>query len=1356
LKAFARGAFLLLLLLTLLVFGVVSWLVGTEQGLRFALAQAEQQINSNSETTLNAELASGTVFNGFELKHLVYTAPGLAVEGDDIALVVSWADLLERQLVVQRLHAAQLRVSMAPDDSPPEPIVLPERIELPVGVQIEQAFVDVLHFNDLTVSQIALNGQAQQSGIELERLALEFEGATFSAVASSGLAKPYALSAEVKVSRQVEQVALDGLLTVSGFLQRLDLTLHATGQDAQNDKVQQSLRAQALVTPFAAGLLERVTLQADDFDPAQWFNGAPRALLDVQASLQPNDDFSENAGEILLSNRRPTAFHKGGLPIRDLKASVSIGLQAQQLASAKVNVRELTLADGDKPGGGLNGDFAWQAKALAAPQGDKPAPLSTDLLAGRAQWTVNMRKLDPAVWVSLPKPLALSGVLQGQKVDDTVRFSRIDLREGQATVQGQGQVEFVDALASKLDLKVTRLNPADYVRDPGPWLDGRVNADLTFNGVLRGPEAMGVALPSGRLSLKVEDSMLGRAPFSMDLQAQGHANRLAAVNLNANVLGNTFRLTGAHGQADDVVRVQANLSELQRLGKLLAITLKGRVVLDAEISGPGSALVGSGTVQVDNLRVADALAVKSIQGNFSLGADASAAWAGEMQVDSLGKPGDEDVWVRKANLTLQGTRQAHRLNVAFESDLAPFRRSEKLKGQATLKGGVLELTRPGKPWGWLGALDTLKLQGMWQPVRSFTLVRPASLVLSPGYTELLDLELQGEDQTRIRNALFRLTGQEVRLQGDMPSLRVPRMSPLLGKQVSVEPKDLVLQVNWSYFANAKKVDGHVDVSQVSGGLQVLEDSQIDVPLQAFKARFDFNREFAALDLNILAQEFGEINANLKLPVAQNPKTKAWALAGDKPMSGAVAAGLKKLNWWGPMISGGVRTSGEGQVAMAIGGTLDNPDVQGRLFALGLNVFQLDQGLRLEDGTVVVDFTTDHAVINEFDFTVYHRSPPRRRLEELGPLIQGNGKLTAQGRWNLSGVGGEVRMKADRVPLLQRPDRWLMVDASMVATQPLQEGEPLKVRGDVTALGGYFEMPESGPETLSSDVFIKGRSQLAGQGMPIDLLLQVGLGEKLYVNADGLRTRLKGGMRVVLLEGVGGSGTRRPGRRLSATGTIETVDGTYRAYGQDLSIDRGVVNFQGPLENPGINIRAVRKGVAVEAGVEITGTAQRPKVTLVSDPAVPDSEKLSWMIVGRGSNSADRDSTLLLTAAAAIFGDSDESTTRKIARAVGIDDLTLSTGSLTAADSRAVGSKVAVAPGADASANVIGADDPLLSQRIITLGKRFSDQLYFSLDQSVTTAATILKLNYQASRRLSFIARAGADNAVDALYQFSFD
>ena len=57
-------------------------------------------------------------------------------------------------------------------------------------------------------------------------------------------------------------------------------------------------------------------------------------------------------------------------------------------------------------------------------------------------------------------------------------------------------------------------------------------------------------------------------------------------------------------------------------------------------------------------------------------------------------------------------------------------------------------------------------------------------------------------------------------------------------------------------------------------------------------------------------------------------------------------------------------------------------------------------------------------------------------------------------------------------------------------------------------------------------------------------------------------------------------------------------------------------FTGPLDNPGLEIRAMRLHQQVEAGVEITGTARDPRLRLVSKPEVPDGEKLAWLVLGR--------------------------------------------------------------------------------------------------------------------------------------------
>ena len=65
----------------------------------------------------------------------------------------------------------------------------------------------------------------------------------------------------------------------------------------------------------------------------------------------------------------------------------------------------------------------------------------------------------------------------------------------------------------------------------------------------------------------------------------------------------------------------------------------------------------------------------------------------------------------------------------------------------------------------------------------------------------------------------------------------------------------------------------MDIRHVSGGLQVLSDSQVDVNIRTMTANLDFNREAASVDLNILADDFGAVTANLKLPVQQNPQTR---------------------------------------------------------------------------------------------------------------------------------------------------------------------------------------------------------------------------------------------------------------------------------------------------------------------------------------------------------------------------------------------------------------------------------------------------------------------------------------------------
>ena len=74
-------------------------------------------------------------------------------------------------------------------------------------------------------------------------------------------------------------------------------------------------------------------------------------------------------------------------------------------------------------------------------------------------------------------------------------------------------------------------------------------------------------------------------------------------------------------------------------------------------------------------------------------------------------------------------------------------------------------------------------------------------------------------------------------------------------------------------------------------------------------------------------------------------------------------------------------------------------------------------------------------------------------------------------------------------------------------------------------------------------------------------------------------------------------------------------------GQDLIVQKGTVFFNGPAENPSLDIEAIRNPDVTEdgvtAGIRVGGTASNPKVTLFSEPAKSQSETLSYLIRGQG-------------------------------------------------------------------------------------------------------------------------------------------
>lgn len=80
------------------------------------------------------------------------------------------------------------------------------------------------------------------------------------------------------------------------------------------------------------------------------------------------------------------------------------------------------------------------------------------------------------------------------------------------------------------------------------------------------------------------------------------------------------------------------------------------------------------------------------------------------------------------------------------------------------------------------------------------------------------------------------------------------------------------------------------------------------------------------------------------------------------------------------------------------------------------------------------------------------------------------------------------------------------------------------------------------------------------------------------------------------------------------------------------VNKGVLLFSGPPDQPLLNIEAIRNPDAtadgVTAGVRVTGMADSPRLEIFSDPSMSQQEALSYLLRGQGLGNSGADSGLM--------------------------------------------------------------------------------------------------------------------------------
>ncbi len=381
-----------------------------------------------------------------------------------------------------------------------------------------------------------------------------------------------------------------------------------------------------------------------------------------------------------------------------------------------------------------------------------------------------------------------------------------------------------------------------------------------------------------------------------------------------------------------------------------------------------------------------------------------------------------------------------------------------------------------------------------------------------------------------------------------------------------------------------------------------ETGQVLLPLRDARAEWRWSDSNLDGTFSLHLADRGEINGSWQFPL---PARLPTAFDHDQPMQVLVDGTMQPtgiLSAIGPSLVQDVR--GTTRLQLNVQGTLKKPDLRGKILFTDGSAYLPEAGILLEDIQLQSELAGD-----------------RLQIDALS-LRSGPGELSGRGevifdRWQLASyrldITGE-NFRAVNFPELQMtlsPDLVLTGSSDRLALQGSLLVPLLAIRGSI----GTPEVQPSKDVIVTTTV--EQRQELA---FATDIRVNVELGEEVTVKTGGVETRLAGG----------GTVTMGPTNELLARGEIRLVSGSYRAHGVNLDIRQGVLSYQGDiLTNPDLRIFAAREVGEVLAGVQITGNAEAPVVSLYSRPAMPDRDILGYMLMGRAISTESQEADMLM-------------------------------------------------------------------------------------------------------------------------------
>ena len=1254
----------------------VAGALSFDAGQRGLIQLADKMLDSFS-----VEQIEGGLQNGLVLNNVRYQTAGIDTHIAQARLQLDFGCLLSREVCLRdfTLNKPTIAINTAllppstPDDSKSGPM---KRISLPIGINAENLAVQDLSVN---IDQTNLTLSHFKSAVSLNNE----KGLTLAPTEINDISVISKKLPEVKSEPQAEQPnkpvdwdTIEQSLTpaflgnVSEIILPFDLHIPAIkGKNwhyqAVNEKGEtlQSIEIPSLIAQ-ADTVDNQLQLQklAVESSLGNLYSQGKLQLdgdMPLDLTLKSHLEPLKSDGKEILSASDVDLTLSGSL-----KKSTALSLKIKGVLDAELN-GEVQLAQDKMP---LNltlnvakGQYAFVNTMAPLKINDVTLKLTGDLLNYHAELKGGVDGMDyiPASQVDLNA--------DGKLYEVTVNKFGIASLDGKS--EFVGTANWKEGANWDIQADLEKMNIGFYV----PVMPATLSGKLHSRG-FAGSQGWQVEVPVADLN-----GTLSSNPISLKGSATLNQNVLLTVpDLQVRYGENHLNARGVLDDHSDFV-LDVDAPNLRGLWSDLSGNVKGHAAISGQFTSPNLDLdLTSSNLHLQGFQLSKA----SAKGNIK--SDPLAKGQFNIKAEQLHY--GESVKLRLLDLALSGDEQNHLLTLKSQGE--PVAANLQINGHFDR---ILEQ--------WKGTLSQAKFDTPIGDVKSNQAIavsydnKQAQANIAAHCWQNTDVELCFPQAFNV--------GKQGNIPFQFKRVNLDLVNKLI-EQDSLKG-NLQAQGNVAWFTDkpfqfTAKVDGnHLAFSQKLD----YRTFKLDIPKLTLNADIQNNNLVLKTDINVHNQ--GRIVGDIHLN----------DLAKNRQLGGTLAIERLSLSIANQLLTSGESVNGEVVSKLSFGGNLEKPLLNGNFNIRNIRTNLKSMPVNITDGDIAVHFHGNHSTLQ--------------------------GKIeTSDSRLNLTGRANWANIEHWTTELNAQANNF-NVDIPSMAKLRFSPNITVKANPKELNLSGTVDIPwaririDSLPDTaepVSEDEVIlngphKSKEELIKRefaaktksGMDIRSDLRINIGKDVSLDAYGLKTNLDGLLSVKQDKG-----------NLGLFGQINLTKGRYASFGQDLLIREGQINFSGQPSQPMLNIEAIRNPEAMEdskitAGVRVIGSADKPDVTIFSEPSKPQDQALSYLLTGRSlENSGEAGSSGSVGAALLGLGLSKSGKlVGSIGEAFGIQDLNLGTSG--------VGDKSKVTVSGNLTNRLqikygVGLFDGLAE---VTLRYRLMPQLYF---QSVSSTNQVFDLLYQ--------------------------